>query len=81
MFASSNKNNMNTAQITQATKKLKFEEATKFIENNSGLDLERISTMPTSIVWRVSNNKEICYISNSYKSLVTKMSNVLYTFN
>jgi len=50
---------MNTAQITQATKKLKFEEATKFIENNSGLDLERISTMPTSIVWRVSNNKEI----------------------
>jgi hypothetical protein len=72
---------MTTTQITSATKNLTFQQATSFIENNSGLNVEKISEISTSIVWRVNNNKEICYISNSYKSLVTGMSNVLYTFN
>jgi hypothetical protein len=72
---------MTTTQILAATKTLTFEQANNFIEKHSGLSVEKINEISTSIVWRVNNNKEICYISNSYKSLVTGMSCVLFTFN
>lgn len=69
------------ADIIRATKGLTFDQATFYIEKTSGLKVERINTISTSILWRVNGNKEICYISNSYKSLVTGMSDVRAVWN
>jgi len=63
-------------EIIAATKSMAFEQATYYIENTCGLDVERIHTLSTCILWRVNHNSEICYISNSYMSLVTGMSDV-----
>lgn len=67
---------MQVSNIIIATKGLTFEQATYYIENTSKLNVERIHTLSTSILWRVNNNDQIHYISNSYKSLVTGMSDV-----
>ena len=67
---------VNVAEIIKSTKNMTFEQATSYIENTSGLDVARINSLPTSILWRVNNSTEISYISNSYMSLVTGMSDV-----
>ena len=67
---------MNVSDIIKTTKGLTFEQATYYIENTSKLTVERIHTLSTSILWRVKDNKEIHYISNSFMSLVTGMSDV-----
>jgi len=69
------------SEIIKATKNMTFEQATYYIENTSGLEVERIHTLSTSILWRVNHNSEISYISNSYMSLVTGMSDVKAVWN
>ena len=57
-----------------------FEQANVLIVS-SGLKLELIREMSCERLWRVVGNKEICYISNCYKSLVTGMSEVKVIYN
>lgn len=71
---------MKVANILAASKTLTFEQANALIEK-SGLTLELIREMSCERLWRVVNNKEICYISNCYKSLVTGMSEVKVVYN
>jgi hypothetical protein len=71
---------MKIATILAASQKLNFQQANALIEK-SGLNLELIREMSCERLWRVVNHKEICYISNCYKSLVTGMSEVKVVYN
>jgi hypothetical protein len=73
-------NNMNVQQILAASKTMTFEQANALIEK-SGLNLSLIREMRCERLWRVEGNKEICYITNCYKSLVTGMSEVKVVYN
>jgi hypothetical protein len=74
------KKQMLVSEILTASKSLTYNGANTLIEN-SGLKLELIRDMGFERLWRVVGNKEICYITNAHKSLVTGMSEVKVVYN
>lgn len=71
---------MTTKQLKQAAKNNSFENV-NFIIENSGLCLELIQEFPFSRLWKVVNNREVCFISNTIADLNTGKAQLKFVFN